>query len=277
MKDYVLWMLYAVDTAYWRFSQLCLQVIRFEPNVDLVKTDESNLLHSFFKKKQNINIMLEIGIKYCDQLEKKLEIRPFENPVFTRALRILLQVHRHDLRDFKEIQQVYVKDSDIKPVQYWKYIDLFMNEAIQTNTSWVDHSKYSHNLNRLFIKNSLTLPDWLFSHFTSFKMTKVIAQDKALRSGKKTYNKSKPPITYVKRKQYKKKNKPTNNNFQIMMKATKKILQKKFPNEPNKKWDRDFCGYWNTIGCNFENCSRQHVCCFCFDESHKAGDCPLSN
>ena len=214
--------------------------------------------------------MLNIGIKYCNLLEKKLELKPFSDKSLTQAFRILLQVHRRDLCEFREIQELYIYRPEIKPVQYWKYIDLSINEAIQNDQSWVEESKSNCNLNRLSKPSKFTLPDWLVSNFQAFKYNKVINQPKILRSGRKSYNKSKPP---TKTTQGTWKKLSSKQHFSKMRLETKKILKQKYPNDPNKKWDQDFCGFWNTIGCSNDKCKRQHVCPFCFDENHKAGEC----
>ena len=53
-----------------------------------------------------------------------------------------------------------------------------------------------------------------------------------------------------------------------------KILKEKFPNDSNKKWDNDFCAFWNTGNCTFgEKCRYQHCCPFCFDNKHTATQC----
>ena len=267
-------MLYAVNPKDWTFTSLMLQVCRWESSLNLIRTDESNLLHSLFKRKSNINMMLNTGVKYCNLLEKKLELAPFPEESFNKAFRILIHVHRRDLCEFRDVQAIYTNDSKIGVAQYWEYLDLAMRDAIISNTSWVVHSKDPHNINRMWVQNHVSLNKWLNTSFESFQHQKVLDTPKNIRFKGKINSRSK---SLQKSGNFKKnKKKKSDGKFKVMIAETNRILKEKYPNNPNKKWDNEYCGFWNTCGCTKEDCTRQHACPFCYDENHKAGDCPHS-
>lgn len=246
----------------------------------LVRKDKTSLLYSIFKNKYNIITTIQGALKITENIETRILKTENVEQKMKDKITLILKVHKKDMQNFYQHQITFIQSKTITSTNYWIYLNETARASIQTQTSWMSQLLLPVFYQKMHNSQKKSLSLWLANQYTEFDIGKIKSYNRYKYNDNKNNNKFKykrNPNNF-KQRQYKANPIQISNDTKQMFAHTNKILKNIFPNN-FIKWDRNFCGFWNTpqINCSRGNCKKKHECPICEVNTHKIGTCTADN